>query len=212
VNRPPPGSGPRGEPGPDTPWHQQRPASGDPTGIARPRPPQQRPQPPTPPQPAHRPPTPGRPPQGPEIPWYLQRPERVTPPPPVEHRTPPTEPTPSGANGRTGLLPWLLVGAGALAVLIGAAVVIVKISDIGIGGDTLLDVSKVQTGVLQTLSDPASGYGANNVSDVNCNGGRNPSARRGTTFTCTATVNGAQRQVTVAVSDDSGTYEVDRPR
>jgi hypothetical protein len=99
-----------------------------------------------------------------------------------------------------------------LAVLIGAAIVIANFSHTGIGGDTLLDVSKVQTGVLQTLSDPASGYGANTVSGVSCNGGRNPSARKGTTFTCTATVNGAQRKVSVAVSDDSGTYEVDRPR
>jgi hypothetical protein len=99
-----------------------------------------------------------------------------------------------------------------LAVVIGAAVVLANISKMGITGGTVLDVSKVQTGVLQTLSDPASGYGANSVTDVSCNGGRNPSARKGTTFTCTATVNGVQRQVAIAVSDDSGTYEIDRPR
>jgi Domain of unknown function (DUF4333) len=87
-----------------------------------------------------------------------------------------------------------------------------NISDMGVGRGMVLDVSKVQTGVLQTLSDPASGYGANTVSEVSCNGGRNPSARKGTTFTCEATVNGAQREVTVAVSDDQGTYEIDRPR
>jgi hypothetical protein len=208
VNRPPFGSGPRGEPGPETPWHQRRPTSGDPTNNARPRPPQQRSQPPTP-----RPPTPGRPPRAPEIPWYLQRPERTEPPPPqVEYRTPPTEPKPAEAKGRKSLVPWLLIGAGALAVLIGAAVVIANIFDTGVGGRTLLDVSKVQTGVLQTLSDPASGYGANTVSEVNCNGGRNPSARKGTTFTCEAIVNGVRREVTVEVSDESGTYEIDRPR
>lgn len=94
----------------------------------------------------------------------------------------------------------------------GAAVVLANISKMGITGGTVLDVTKVQAGVLQTLSDPASGYGANTVTDVSCNGGRNPSARKGTTFTCTATVNGAQRQVAIAVSDESGTYEIDRPR
>jgi hypothetical protein len=87
-----------------------------------------------------------------------------------------------------------------------------NISDMGVGGSTVLDVSKVQAGVLQTLSDPASGYGANTVTGVSCNGGRNPSARKGTTFVCNATVNGAQRHVSVFVSDDSGTYEIDRPR
>lgn len=77
---------------------------------------------------------------------------------------------------------------------------------------TVLDVSTVQSGVLQILSDPAGGYGANIVSDVRCNDGRNPSAKKGITFACDAVVNGVQRRVTVVVSDDSGTYEIDRPR
>ena len=71
--------------------------------------------------------------------------------------------------------------------------------------------AQVQVGVLQTLSDPAGGYGANTVTDVTCNNGHNPSANKGTTFTCEATVNGAQRHVTVVVSDDNGTYEIDAP-
>ncbi|WP_428340825.1 DUF4333 domain-containing protein [Mycobacterium sp.] len=109
-------------------------------------------------------------------------------------------------------MPWLLVGVGAVAALIAVAVLLANVSNLGITGGTVLDVTKVQAGVLQTLSDSASGYGANNVTDVSCNGGRNPSARQGTTFTCDATVNGARRQVTVAVSDDQGTYEIDHPR
>lgn len=87
-----------------------------------------------------------------------------------------------------------------------------NVAKLGIGGGAVLDVAKVQTGVSQTLSDPASGYGANTVTDVSCNGGRNPSADNGTTFTCDANVNGTQRHVTVVVSDASGTYEIDGPR
>jgi hypothetical protein len=104
------------------------------------------------------------------------------------------------------------VGAGGLAVLIGATVLLGSVSTLGITGGAVLDVAKVQTGVLQTLSDPAGGYGANTVADVSCNGGHNPSASKGTTFTCDAIVNGAQRHVAVVVSDDNGTYEIDAPR
>ena len=72
-------------------------------------------------------------------------------------------------------------------------------------------MSKVQTGVLLTLSDPASGHGANTVTDVNSNNGRNPSADKGTTFTRDARQR-RPRDVTVVVSDDKGTYEIDGPR
>lgn len=99
-----------------------------------------------------------------------------------------------------------------MAVLIAATVVLGSIFRLGITGGTALDVTKVQAGVLQILSDPASGYGANTVTDVSCNNGHNPSAAKGTTFTCDATVNGAARHVTVVVSDDHGTYEIDGPR
>ena len=153
-----------------------------------------------------------RPPPAPEIPWYLQRPDAPTAPPAAEHPTPTTEPKSTDTADRKGLIPWLLVGMGALAVLIGVAVLLANLSKLGITGGTVLDVTKVQTGVLQTLSDPASGYGANTVTDVSCNGGRNPSAGKGTTFVCDATVNGARRHVSVVVSDDNGTYEIDRPR
>ena len=118
----------------------------------------------------------------------------------------------SAATDLRKSIPWLLAGAGGLAVLIGAVVLIGNIARPGITGGMVLDVTKVQSGVLQTLSDPASGYGANTVTDVSCNGGRNPSAHQGTTFTCDAIVNGAPRHVTVVVSDDRGTYEIDSPR
>jgi hypothetical protein len=109
-------------------------------------------------------------------------------------------------------MPWRLLAAGGVALVIGAAVLIGSVSRLDLTGGTVLGVTRVQSGVLQILSDPASGYGANTVTDVSCNGGRNPSAHKGTTFTCDATVNGASRHVTVLVADDRGTYEVDSPR
>jgi hypothetical protein len=99
-----------------------------------------------------------------------------------------------------------------VVVLVEAPVLLSGISRLGFSGGKVLDISKVQTGVLQTLSDPASGYGANTVGEISCNNGRNPNADKGTTFTCDVTVNGAKRHVTVMVSDDNGTYEIDRPR
>ncbi|SRX91913.1 hypothetical protein MSP7336_00134 [Mycobacterium shimoidei] len=106
----------------------------------------------------------------------------------------------------------LLVGAGVALVLVMAVVLLSGVVPLGVGGGKVLDVAKVQVGVLRILSDPASGYGANTVTNVSCNDGRNPNAAKGTTFTCRLTVNGAQREVTVVVSDDDGTYEVGRPR
>ena len=211
MNRPPPAAGPEREPGSDTPWYLRRPDSQDRTSLTRPlrTPPPGRPAPAPPP--GRRPPPAGRP--APDTPWYLQRPDRATPPPPaVERVTPPTEPTHTDTARGQGVAPRVLVGAAVVAVLVAAALLLANLPNQGITGGTVLDVSAVQNGVLQTLADPASGYGANDVTDVSCNGGRNPSARQGTTFTCDATVNGARRQVTVAVSDDEGTYEVDRPR
>jgi Domain of unknown function (DUF4333) len=200
------------EPGPDAPWYLHRPTSDDDTSIARQRPIPPRAAPPTPPPRYRRPPGGHRPPPPPpEIPWYLQRPDR--PPPPTAERQQPTADTKSTqAPDRSNLIRWLLVGAGGLALVVGIAVLVINIPKLGTAGGTVLDVSRVQAGVLQTLSDPASGYGANTVTDVSCNNGRNPSAGKGTTFICDATVNGDQRHVTVIVSDDSGTYEIDGPR
>jgi hypothetical protein len=66
--------------------------------------------------------------------------------------------------------------------------------------------------VVQVLTDPVNGYGAEGVSNVRCNGGRNPEAEKGHTFTCQAIVNGKQRELTAVIVDDDGTYEVDWPR
>ncbi len=151
-----------------------------------------------------------QPPPPPDLPWYLQRPDR--PQPPAEHQRPTAATKDAEPADRRRFIPWLLAGAGGFALLAAIAVLLANVAKLGVGGGAVLDVAKVQAGVLQTLSDPASGYGANTVSDVSCNDGRNPSAAQGTTFTCDATVNGAPRHVTVVVSDGNGTYEIDGPR
>jgi Domain of unknown function (DUF4333) len=196
VNHPP-SPGPRDEHRPDTRWYRRRPDADDPTRVALPQPPAFRS-------------TPG-PPDG--RPWYLQRPDRSPPSAPLVAQEKPALVLKDGAApDLKKFIPWLLAGAGGLAVLIAAMVLVGNIARLGVTGGTVLDVTKVQSGVLQTLSDPASGYGANTVTDVSCNGGRNPSAHQGTTFICDAIVNGALRHVTVVVSDDRGTYEIDSPR
>ena len=77
---------------------------------------------------------------------------------------------------------------------------------------TNLDVKAAQTGVQQILSDQTNGYGAKNVQDVSCNNGANPKVVKGGTFDCQVSIDGTRRQVTVTFQDDSGTYEVGRPR
>ena len=103
--------------------------------------------------------------------------------------------------------------------VIGAVVAIVVIA-VGILGfwkpgwfvTTNLDVKAAQTGVQQILSDQTNGYGAKNVEGVNCNNGSNPEVVKGGTFDCDVSIDGTKRQVTVTFQDDSGTYEVGRPR
>lgn len=199
------------EPRPETPWYLRRQGSDDDTSIAGQRPTPPRSAPPTPPPRYSQPPVAQRPAPPPGIPWYLQRPDRPLSP-AAERDRPTADPTSTEAAGRRSIVPWLLGGAGGLALLVGIAVLVTNIPKLGTTGGTVLDVTKVQAGVLQTLSDPAGGYGANSVIDVSCNNGRNPSAAKGTTFTCDALVNGAQRHVAVIVSDDAGTYEIDGPR
>jgi hypothetical protein len=75
-----------------------------------------------------------------------------------------------------------------------------------------LDVEKVEVGVEEVLTDDVNGYGAKNVKDVTCNKEVNPVVEKGGMFDCTATVDGDKRQVTVTIQDESGTYEVGRPK
>jgi Domain of unknown function (DUF4333) len=101
---------------------------------------------------------------------------------------------------------------GALAVVIIAAVGVLGFWKPGFFVTTRLDVNKAQAGVQQVLTDETNGYGAKNVKDVTCNNGQSPKVKKGDTFNCVVSIDGTQKQVTVTFQDDSGTYEVGRPR
>lgn len=77
---------------------------------------------------------------------------------------------------------------------------------------TELNVDKAQAGVQQILGDETNGYGAKNVEDVICNGGKNPVVKRDDSFDCEVSIDGTKRKVTVTFRDNAGTYEVGRPR
>jgi hypothetical protein len=74
-----------------------------------------------------------------------------------------------------------------------------------------LDVHQAQAGIEHILVDPA-GYGAKNVDGVVCNGGHNLTVKKGTTFTCEATIDSVRWQFPVRFTDDAGSYEVGRPQ
>jgi hypothetical protein len=107
----------------------------------------------------------------------------------------------------------LILGVvGLLAAVIIAVVGVLGFWKPGFFVTTKLDVTAAQTGVAQILSDEANGYGAKNVKDVKCNDGSSPTVKKGDTFDCEVSIDGTKRQVTVTFQDDSGTYEVGRPK
>ena len=101
---------------------------------------------------------------------------------------------------------------GAIAFLLIAVVLVLGFWEPGFFVTTKLDVSKAQTGVQQVLTDETNGYGAKNVKDVKCNNGSDPTVKKGGTFDCAVSIDGAQKHVTVTFQDDKGTYEVGRPQ
>jgi Domain of unknown function (DUF4333) len=124
---------------------------------------------------------------------------------------PATAESETGKGGRHSLA---ILGAiiGVLAALIVAVVLVMGFWKPGFFVTTKLDVNKAQSGVQQILTDQVNGYGVKNVKDVKCNEGKNPTVKKGETFTCDASVDGQHKQVTVTFQDDSGTYEVGRPK
>ncbi len=78
-------------------------------------------------------------------------------------------------------------------------------------GTKTLSQDALQKGVHQVLTDKnsASGYGLDDVKDVSCPSGKK--VRKGETFTCSVSVGGQNKLVTVRVTDNDGTYEVSKP-
>lgn len=107
----------------------------------------------------------------------------------------------------------LIAGVGGgIALLLVVVVLVLGFWQPGLFVTTKLDVSKAQAGVQQVLSDETNGYGAKNVKDVKCNHGQNPTVKKGATFDCDVSIDGAPKHVTVTFQDNKGTYEVGRPQ
>jgi len=198
------------------------PAPGGPPRHGAPAPPGPPPRQPYPPAPQHYPPRqqPYPPPPGnPPPPTRVAPPPQYTPPPrrpapvidPNRYTLPPGTPTPhrapskrSGPDKRA-----LLIGAG---VAVALAVVGVAVWQFVFRDTTVIKVEQAEAGVREILSDPINGYGANSISALRCNDGKDPSAAKGDSFTCAVEIDGTVRHVYVEFQDDKGTFAVDGPR
>ena len=96
----------------------------------------------------------------------------------------------------------LLIAAGVLA-----AIVVVGGLVFAFGRTAQLDRAAAESGVEQIVIGT---YGASTVSGVSCPDGM--TVEEGASFECTLEVDGAQRTVTLTMTDDQGTYVVSRPR
>lgn len=99
----------------------------------------------------------------------------------------------------------------ALAVA-AAALLVLGLWKPGFLNTTKLDLTIAQRDIEQLLSDRANGYGLTAVADVKCNNGENPTVRPGTTFTCTVSIGGSPRHVTVTFDNSAGDYTVSLPQ
>ncbi|GAA4661852.1 DUF4333 domain-containing protein [Gordonia humi] len=120
----------------------------------------------------------------------------------------PYAPTADGASSSGGKGKLIAI-IGGVVVLIAAIVLITAFvwPNWAKGG---LNQSAVEQGVQKILTSPdPDGYGLKDVKNVSCPGGQK--VEQGTTFTCSVTVNGDNKHVTVTVKDGDGTYEVSRP-
>ncbi|OBA82970.1 hypothetical protein A9W99_09430 [Mycobacterium sp. 1164966.3] len=119
-------------------------------------------------------------------------------------------PTPPPAPGRYPKRALLLTAA-VLSILLIAVLLILGFGAPGFFLTRQLDVHQAQAGIERVLVDPA-GYRARNVDGVVCNGGRNPTIKKGTTFTCEATIDSVRWQFPVRFTDNAGSYEIGQPQ
>jgi hypothetical protein len=144
-------------------------------------------------------------------PGGYEQPANPYTPPGAQFGEPPTTADGEGQKGSKRSAA-ILVAVGLLLAAVVAAVAVVGFWKPGYFMTTKLDVAKAQQGVQNILTDQVNGYGVKDVKDVKCNKGENPTVKKGETFNCDATVDGQHKQVTVTFQDDSGTYEVGRPK
>lgn len=121
--------------------------------------------------------------------------------PPTGHRAP--------SKGSGPLSRSVIIAAGVAVVLAVAAVAVWQFL---FRDATVINVEQAEAGVREILSDPINGYGANSISALRCNDGKDPPATKGDSFTCAVEIDGTIRQVYVEFQDDKGTFAVDGPR
>jgi hypothetical protein len=153
----------------------------------------------------------GQPGQYPQYPQPGQYPQYGQPGQPGQYSQYPEQYLPDEQSGKK--TSRALIGvAGAVAAALVAAVLVLGFLWPGWFVTTKLDVHKAQAGVQQVLSDETNGYGAKNVKDVTCNHGQDPVVKKGGSFDCDVSIDGAPKHVTVTFQDGKGTYEVGRPQ
>lgn len=119
--------------------------------------------------------------------------------PPDTHRGRHSRPDPAPSAGSP--LSWLFTGIGTLLL----AAVILAVAVPGWFLSTVFDEWAVQQGVARVLTD--SGY---SVGAVSCPGGQ--PVEVGHRFSCRASIDGGQRDVTITVRTAGGEYEISAPR
>lgn len=116
---------------------------------------------------------------------------------------------PPGPGGRKkiGKAVWIVA---AVVVVVVAAVCVTGFVKPGFFVTAVFDQNAVQDGVRTVLTaQPPNGYGQSSVGTVSCPA-KQP-VKAGTTFDCTAVVNGDRKTVTITVKDSDGNYEVGQP-
>ncbi|HLR99664.1 DUF4333 domain-containing protein [Mycolicibacillus parakoreensis] len=127
---------------------------------------------------------------------------------------PPDADAPARPSARRSRRSWFLLGLaiGLNVQVVAATVWVLGFRTPGYFVTNRVDITEVDAGVHQVLTDAVTGYGATNVKDVVCNDGENPAPTKGDRITCELTIHGVPRHVVVRFLDDSGTYEVGRPQ
>ncbi|HEX7659807.1 MAG TPA: DUF4333 domain-containing protein [Pseudonocardiaceae bacterium] len=115
-------------------------------------------------------------------------------------------------RGRTGLVWGIVVAA---VVIIAGFVVLGYVwapwepAGRGFLVNTVFDSSAMDAGVAGILRTDY-GYSDIQASDVSCPA--NQAVRQGSTFSCTASINGSTKLIPIKVTSDDGNYEVYRPQ
>lgn len=106
-------------------------------------------------------------------------------------------------KSRTGLI----IGIAAAAIIAIVALVLIIGYFTGAFFGKKFDNTKVNEGVTKVLKDS---YNETDTKDVSCNTD-GVKVKEGETFTCSATIGGKQKTVSVKVLDDEGKYQVGAP-